>query len=128
MSRCAGHSARIRKEEFHRSGRKKFLQESFELIKRAHALGRRWSRNFDHLLVMSEMYYEDFRRTGSCRPLDHAIEFGVRASEISLDSKENWCKANLVSHLGSLFLRRSYQTRLYSDTSQGIGYIQLPLK
>ncbi|KAH9882563.1 hypothetical protein J1614_000799 [Plenodomus biglobosus] len=79
--------ARICKEEFHRSGQKEFLQESFELIKRAHALDRRWSRDFDHLLVMSEMYYEDFRRTGSRRPLDHAIEFGVRASEISLDSR-----------------------------------------
>jgi len=68
---------------------------------------------------------KDFRRTGSRRLLDHAIEFGVRASEISLDSRAKWCKANLLSHLGSLFLRRSYQTRLYSDTSQGIRYIQL---
>jgi hypothetical protein len=69
--------------------------------------------------------YKDFRRTGSRRLLNRAIEFGVRASEISLDSRARWCKANLLSHLGSLFLRRSYQTRLYSDTSQGIRYIQL---
>jgi len=31
----------ICKEEFHRSGHKEFLQESFELIKHAHALDRR---------------------------------------------------------------------------------------
>lgn len=120
--------ARNLKEQYARTGQGTLLPQLESLINRSRGLNKKWSSDFDHLLVVSEIYYERFMRMRSRRYLTYSIDMGIQASEACTNSGENWKKANILSHLGSLLLRRSYLTGSHADIGQGIRYIQLALE